>query len=199
MQEAPDGPVQFYEWAGDDWVLLFSHPRDFTPVCTTELGQVAKIKPEFDRRGIKIIGLSVDGIEDHRAWIRDIEETQGVAVNFPLLADSDLRVSNLYGMIHPNADDTETVRSVFVIDDEKKVRLIVTYPASTGRDFGEILRAIDSLQLTDNYQVATPVDWHHGDDVIIMPSLSNQEARELFPDGWVEKKSYLRMIAQPNL
>ena len=199
MQESTDGPVQFYEWAGDDWVLLFSHPRDFTPVCTTELGQVAKIKPEFDRRGIKIIGLSVDGVEDHRAWTRDIEETQGVAVNFPLLADSDLRVSNLYGMIHPNADDTETVRSVFVIDDEKKVRLIITYPASTGRNFGEILRAIDSLQLTDNYQVATPVDWHHGDDVIIMPSLSNQEARELFPDGWVEKKSYLRMIAQPNL
>ncbi|RLB37659.1 MAG: peroxiredoxin [Deltaproteobacteria bacterium] len=199
MQESTDGPVHFYEWAGDDWVLLFSHPRDFTPVCTTELGEVAKIKPEFDRRGIKIIGLSVDGVEDHHNWTRDIEETQGVAVNFPLLADSDLTVSNLYGMIHPNADDTETVRSVFVIDDEKKVRLIVTYPASTGRDFGEILRAIDSLQLTDNYQVATPVDWHHGDDVIIMPSLSNQEARELFPDGWVEKKSYLRMVTQPNL
>ena len=199
IQESTDGPVQFYEWAGDDWVLLFSHPRDFTPVCTTELGEVAKIKPEFDRRGIKIIGLSVDGVEDHRAWTRDIEETQGVAVNFPLLADSDRTVSNLYGMIHPNADDTETVRSVFVIDDEKKVRLIITYPASTGRDFSEILRAIDSLQLTDNYQVATPVDWHHGDDVIIMPSLSNQQARELFPDGWDEKKSYLRMVAQPNL
>jgi alkyl hydroperoxide reductase subunit AhpC len=168
-------------------------------VCTTELGEVAKIKPEFDRRGIKIIGLSVDGVEDHHNWIRDIEETQGVAVNFPLLADSDRSVSTMYGMIHPNADDTETVRSVFVIDDEKKVRLIVTYPASTGRDFGEILRAIDSLQLTDNYQVATPVDWHHGDDVIIMPSVSNQEAKELFPGGWDEKKSYLRMVAQPNL
>jgi alkyl hydroperoxide reductase subunit AhpC len=199
LQESTDGPIQFYEWAGNDWVLLFSHPRDFTPVCTTELGEVAKIKPEFDRRGIKIIGLSVDGVEDHHNWIRDIEETQGVAVNFPLLADSDRSVSTMYGMIHPNADDTETVRSVFVIDDEKKVRLIVTYPASTGRDFGEILRAIDSLQLTDNYQVATPVDWHHGDDVIIMPSVSNQEAKELFPGGWDEKKSYLRMVAQPNL
>jgi len=199
IQDSTEGPIRFYEWAGDDWVVLFSHPRDFTPVCTTELGEVAKIKPKFDRRGVKIIGLSVDGVEDHRTWTRDIEETQGVAVNFPLLADSDCTVSDLYGMIHPNADDTETVRSVFVIDDEKKVRLIVTYPASTGRDFGEILRAIDSLQLTDNYQVATPVDWHHGDDVIIIPSVSNQEAKELFPGGWDEKKPYLRMVAQPNL
>ena len=198
-QESTDGPISFYEWAGDDWVVLFSHPKDFTPVCTTELGEVAKIKTEFDRRGIKIIGLSVDFLEDHNAWARDIEETQGVAVNFPLLADSDCTVSDLYGMIHPNADDTLTVRSVFVIDAAKKVRLIITYPASTGRNFAEILRAIDSLQLTDNYQVATPVDWHHGDEVIIMPSVSNQEARELFPGGWDEKKSYLRMVAQPNL
>jgi alkyl hydroperoxide reductase subunit AhpC len=180
-------------------MLLFSHPTDFTPACTTELGEVAKIKPEFDRRGIKIIDFSVDGIEDHRTWTRDIEETQGVAVNFALLADIDFTVSNLYGMIHPNADDTETVRSVFVIDDEKRVRLIVTFPASTGRDFGEILRAVDSLYLTDNYQVAKPVDWLHGDDVIIAPSLSNQEAKELFPGGWDEKKPYLRMVAQPNL
>jgi len=199
IQESTNGPIRFYDWAGDDWVVLFSHPKDFTPVCTTELGEVARIKPEFDRRGIKIIGLSVDSIEDHHAWTRDIEETQGVAVNFPLLADSDCTVSDLYGMIHTNANDTETVRSVFVIDDEKKVRLIITYPASTGRNFGEILRAIDSLQLTDNYQVATPVDWHHGDDVIIIPSVSNQEAKDLFPGGWDEKKSYLRMVAQPNL
>jgi alkyl hydroperoxide reductase subunit AhpC len=199
IQDSTDGPIRFYEWADDDWVVLFSHPKDFTPVCTTELGEVAKIKPEFDRRGIKIIGLSVDFIEDHHAWARDIEETQGVALNFPLLADTDCTVSDLYGMIHPNADDTLTVRSVFVIDAEKKVRLIITYPASTGRNFGEILRAIDSLYLTDNYQVATPVDWHDGDDVIIVPSLSNQEAEELFPGGWDEKKSYLRMVAQPNL
>jgi alkyl hydroperoxide reductase subunit AhpC len=198
-QESTDGTIDFYDWAGDSWVVLFSHPKDFTPVCTTELGEVARIKPEFDRRSVKIIGLSVDGIEDHMAWLGDIEETQGTALNFPLIADIDRKVSDLYGMIHPNADDTLTVRSVFVIDSDRKVRLIITYPASTGRNFAEILRAIDSLQLTDNYKVATPVDWHHGDSVIIVPSLSNDEASELFPGGWDEQKPYLRVVEQPNL
>lgn len=198
-QESTDGTIDFYDWAGDSWVVLFSHPKDFTPVCTTELGEVAKIKPEFDKRGVKIIGLSVDPIEDHKAWIEDIKETQGARLNFPLIADSDRSVSDLYGMIHPNADDTLTVRSVFVIDSEKKVRLIITYPASTGRNFAEVLRAIDSLQLTDKYKVATPVDWQHGDDVIIVPSLSNEEASELFPGGWDEQKPYLRIVEQPNL
>jgi alkyl hydroperoxide reductase subunit AhpC len=198
-QESTKGTINFYDWAGDSWVVLFSHPKDFTPVCTTELGEVAKVKPQFDKRGVKIIGLSVDPIEDHNAWIEDIKETQGARLNFPLIADSDRSVSDLYGMIHPNADDTLTVRSVFVIDSERKVRLIITYPASTGRNFGEILRAIDSLQLTDNYKVATPVDWQHGDDVIIVPSLTNDEASELFPGGWDEQKPYLRIIEQPNL
>lgn len=198
-QESTKGTINLYDWAGDSWVVLFSHPKDFTPVCTTELGEVAKIKPEFDKRGVKIIGLSVDPIEDHKAWIEDIKETQGARLNFPLIADSDRSVSDLYGMIHPNADDTLTVRSVFVIDSEKKVRLIITYPASTGRNFAEVLRAIDSLQLTDEYKVATPVDWQHGDDVIIVPSLSNEEASELFPGGWDEQKPYLRIVEQPNL
>ncbi len=198
-QESTKGTINLYDWAGDSWVVLFSHPKDFTPVCTTELGEVAKIKPEFDKRGVKIIGLSVDPIEDHKAWIEDIKETQGARLNFPLIADSDRSVSDLYGMIHPNADDTLTVRSVFVIDSEKKVRLIITYPASTGRNFAEVLRAIDSLQLTDKYKVATPVDWQHGDDVIIVPSLSNEEASELFPGGWDEQKPYLRIVEQPNL
>ncbi len=198
-QESTEGTINFHEWAGDSWVVLFSHPKDFTPVCTTELGEVARIKPDFDRRGVKIIGLSVDGIDEHRGWIGDIEETQGIALNFPLIADSDRTVSNLYDMIHPNADDTLTVRSVFVIDSNRKVRLIITYPASTGRNFAEILRAIDSLQLTDNYKVATPVDWEHGDDVIIVPSLSNDEASVLFPGGWDEQKPYLRVVEQPNL
>ncbi len=198
-QESTKGTINFHEWAGDSWAVLFSHPKDFTPVCTTELGEVAKLKPEFDKRGVKIIGLSVDPIDDHKAWIEDIEETQGARLNFPLIADPDRSVSDLYDMIHPNADDTLTVRSVFVIDSERKVRLIITYPASTGRNFGEILRAIDSLQLTDNYKVATPVDWQHGDDVIIVPSLTNDEASELFPGGWDEQKPYLRIIEQPNL
>jgi alkyl hydroperoxide reductase subunit AhpC len=198
-QESTKGTINFHDWAGDSWVVLFSHPKDFTPVCTTELGEVAKLKPQFDRRGAKIIGLSVDGIEDHNAWIADIKETQGARLNFPLIADSDRTVSNLYDMIHPNADDTLTVRSVFVIDSNKKVRLIITYPASTGRNFAEILRAIDSLQLTDNHKVATPVDWQHGDNVIIVPSLSNDEAKVLFPGGWDEQKPYLRVVEQPNL
>lgn len=198
-QDSTAGNIRFHDWAGDSWVVLFSHPKDFTPVCTTELGEVAKIKPEFDRRGVKVIGLSVDTLEEHNGWIGDIEETQGVALNFPLIADSDRTVSNLYDMIHPNADDTLTVRSVFVIDSEKKVRLIITYPASTGRNFAEILRSIDSLQLTDNHKVATPVNWQDGGNVIIVPSLSNEEAKKLFPEGWDEQKPYLRVTRQPNL
>jgi alkyl hydroperoxide reductase subunit AhpC len=197
-QESTKGTINLYDWAGDSWVVLFSHPKDFTPVCTTELGEVAKLKPQFDRRGVKVIGMSVDGIDDHKAWIDDIKDTQGARLNFPLIADSDRTVSNLYDMIHPNADDTLTVRSVFVIDSNKKVRLIITYPASTGRNFAEILRAIDSLQLTDNYKVATPVDWQQGDNVIIVPSLTNEEASELFPGGWDEQRPYLRVVEQPN-
>ena len=198
-QESTKGTINLYEWAGESWVVLFSHPKVFTPVCTTELGEVAKLKPQFDRRGVKVIGMSVDGIDDHNAWIEDIKETQGARLNFPLIADSDRTVSNLYDMIHPNADDTLTVRSVFVIDSNKKVRLIITYPASTGRNFAEILRAIDSLQLTDNYKVATPVDWQHGDNVIIVPSLSHDEASKLFPGGWDEQRPYLRVVEQPNV
>ena len=193
-----DGQIDFYEWMGDKWAVLFSHPKDFTPVCTTELGAVAKLKPEFDKRGIKVIGLSVDGVKDHEGWSRDIEETQGAKLNFPLIADSDRKVSDLYDMIHPNANDTLTVRSVFVIDSNKKVRLTITYPASTGRNFDEILRVIDSLKLTSEHQVATPVNWKHGDDVIIVPALSNDEAKKKFPKGWKELKPYLRMVPDPS-
>ena len=198
LQESTEGSIRFYDWAGDDWVLFFSHPKDFTPVCTTELGAVAKLKPEFDKRGVKIIGLSVDPLEDHRRWVGDIGETQGTALNFPLLADADRSVSKLYGMLHPNASDTFTVRSVFVIDPEKKVRLTLTYPASTGRNFAEILRTIDSLQLTDKYKVATPSDWVAGEDVIIVPSLSDEDAKEQFPKGWKALKPYLRITPQPD-
>lgn len=198
-QDSTEGPIHFYEWAGNSWVVLFSHPKDFTPVCTTELGYLAKLKPEFDKRNVKVIGLSVDPVSDHKAWVRDIEETQGAALNYPLLADADRKVSDLYGMIHPNANDTLTVRSVFVIDPAKKIRLMITYPASTGRNFDELLRVIDSLQLTDNYKVATPVNWKHGDDVIIVPSLSDEDAKRLFPQGWVAHKPYLRVTKQPNL
>ncbi|HEX5678664.1 MAG TPA: peroxiredoxin [Alcanivorax sp.] len=197
-QDSTDGPISFHDWAGDSWVVLFSHPKDFTPVCTTELGEVARLKPEFDKRNAKVIGLSVDPVDDHNAWCGDIEETQGSALNFPLLADADRSVSQAYGMIHPNADNTLTVRSVFVIDPNKKIRLTITYPASTGRNFDEILRVIDSLQLTDGYKVATPVNWNHGDDVIIVPSLDNEAAAKLFPEGWDEKKPYLRMVKQPK-
>ncbi|HAD46932.1 MAG: peroxiredoxin [Alcanivorax sp.] len=197
-QDSTDGPISFHDWAGDSWVVLFSHPKDFTPVCTTELGEVARLKPEFDKRNAKVIGLSVDPLEDHNAWCGDIEETQGSALNFPLLADADRSVSQAYGMIHPNADNTLTVRSVFVIDPNKKIRLTITYPASTGRNFDEILRVIDSLQLTDGYKVATPVNWNDGDDVIIVPSLDNEAAAKLFPEGWDEKKPYLRMVKQPK-
>lgn len=197
-QDSTEGPLHFYDWAGPSWVVLFSHPKDFTPVCTTELGAVAKLKPEFDRRGVKVIGLSVDPAGSHADWSKDIEETQGAALNFPLIADHDRKVSDLYGMIHPNASDTMTVRSVFVIDPNRKVRLTITYPAATGRNFDEILRVIDSLQLTDKHKVATPVNWKQGDDVIIVPSITNEQARSLFPGGWTEHKPYLRTVPQPG-
>ena len=194
-----EGPVRFHEWLGDGWGVLFSHPKDFTPVCTTELGEVAKLKAEFARRGVKVIGLSVDPLDAHREWSRDIAETQGLAPNFPMIADADRRVSDLYGMVHPNADDTMTVRSVFVIGPDKRVKLTLTYPASTGRDFAEILRVIDSLQLTHYCAVATPVNWRQGEDVVIAPALSDEEARTRFPAGWTELKPYLRITPQPEL
>jgi len=196
-QDSTEGPLSFYDWAGDSWVVLFSHPKDYTPVCTTELGLVAKLKPEFDKRGVKVVGLSVDPADSHQGWAKDIEETQGAKLNFPLIADHDRKVSDLYGMIHPNASDTLTVRSVFVIDPNKKVRLTLTYPASTGRNFDELLRVIDSLQLTDKHKVATPGNWKHGEDVIIVPSVSNEQAKELFPGGWTEHRPYLRTTKQP--
>src|SRR5690242_2184478 len=198
-QDSPEGPIQFYKWAGNNWVVLFSHPKDFTPVCTTELGEVAKLKPQFEQRGVKVIGLSVDPVTDHKGWAKDIEETQGAKLNFPLLADADRKVSDLYNMIHPNANDTLTVRSVYIIDPNKKVRLIITYPASTGRNFEEILRVIDSLQLTDYHSVATPVDWKDGQDVVIVPSLKDPEVlKQKFPKGWKEVRPYLRLTPQPN-
>jgi thioredoxin-dependent peroxiredoxin len=197
-QDSTAGPLHFYDWAGSDWVVLFSHPKDFTPVCTTELGAVARLKPEFDRRGVKVLGLSVDPLDSHSKWADDIEETQGSALNFPLIADHDRVVSTLLDLIHPNASDTTTVRTVLVIDPNKKLRLTLTYPASTGRNFQEILRTIDSLQLTDQHKVATPADWQQGDDVIIVPSLSDEAASALFPDGWTTHKPYLRTVAQPG-
>ena len=196
--DTTDGTLKFHEWMSDDWAVLFSHPADFTPVCTTELGEVARLKPEFDKRGVKVIGLSVDPLEDHRSWAGDIAETQGHALNFPLIADPDREIADLYGMIHPQADDTLTVRSVFVIGSDKKVKLTLTYPASTGRNFEEILRVIDSLQLTADHSVATPVNWQQGEDVIIVPSLSDEEAREKFPKGWETVKPYLRVTPQPQ-
>jgi len=198
-QETTEGPIQFHQWAGDSWVVLFSHPKDFTPVCTTELGTVAKLKPEFDKRNVKVIGLSVDGLSDHSGWSKDIEETQGAALNFPLIADADRKVSTLYGMIHPNADNTMTVRSVFVIGPDKKVKLSLTYPASTGRNFQEILRVIDSLQLTAQHKVATPADWKNGEDCIVVPAVSDEEAEKLFPKGVTRIKPYLRTTPQPNV
>jgi alkyl hydroperoxide reductase subunit AhpC len=192
------GELQFHDWIGDDWAILFSHPKDFTPVCTTELGAVARLKPEFDRRGVKVIGLSVDGVSDHETWSKDIEATQGVALNFPLIADKDREIATAYDMLHPNAEATATVRSVFVIDPAKKVRLTLTYPASTGRDFNEILRAIDSLQLTSSKQVATPANWRKGDDVIILASVSDEQARETYPDGWRAPRPYLRYVPDPS-
>jgi alkyl hydroperoxide reductase subunit AhpC len=196
--ETTDGPIHFHEWLGDGWGILFSHPKDFTPVCTTELGAFAKAKPEFDKRNTKLIGLSVDPVGSHRVWASDIEETQGQALNFPVIGDEDHRVADLYDMIHPNASDTLTVRSVFIIGPDKKVKLTLTYPASTGRNVDEIIRVLDSLQLTAGYQVSTPVDWKDGDDVIIAPALSDDEAREKFPKGFKTLKPYLRLTPQPN-
>jgi len=192
------GTINFHEWLGDSWGVLFSHPKDFTPVCTTELGYTAKLKPEFEKRNVKVIGLSVDPLDSHAGWAKDIEETQGIAVNFPIIADADRKVSDLYDMIHPNASDTFTVRSVYVIGPDKKVKLTITYPASTGRNFDEILRVIDSLQLTAKYSVATPVNWKDGDDCIIVPSVSDEDAKAKFPAGWKTVKPYLRVTAQPN-
>ncbi len=197
-QESTEGTIKFHEWLGDSWGVLFSHPKDFTPVCTTELGEVARIKREFEERGVKVIGLSVDGVEDHIKWRADIEETQGSPVDFPMLADSGREVSDLYGMIHPSANDTMTVRSVFIVDPNKKIRLTLTYPASTGRNFDEILRVIDSMQMTDRSKVATPANWKRGDDVIIVPAVSDDEAKKLFPGGWDAKKPYLRYTKQPD-
>ena len=196
--ETTDGPIQFHEWLGSGWGCLFSHPKDFTPVCTTELGEASRLKPEFDKRGVKVIGLSVDPADSHKRWAEDIRETQGSALNFPVIADPDHKVAELYDMIHPEISDVFTVRSVFIIDSAKKVRLMITYPASCGRNFDEILRVIDSLQLTSNYSVATPVNWKDGDDVIIVPSLSDEAAREKFPAGWRAPKPYLRITPQPN-
>lgn len=197
-QQSTEGPIRFHDWLGTSWGILFSHPRNFTPVCTTELGQVARIKPEFDKRNVKILGLSVDPLADHERWAHDIEETQGAALNFPLLADADRSVSTLYDMIHPNASDTVTVRSVFIIGPDKKVKLILTYPASTGRNFDEILRVVDSLQLTADYKVATPANWRPGEDCIIVPALSDEEADKAFPKGYRRVKPYLRITPQPN-
>ena len=197
-QDSTQGPLHFYDYAGDSWVVLFSHPADFTPVCTTELGETARLKPEFDKRNVKVLGLSVDPVDKHGRWRDDIAAVGGTPLNFPLIADHDRKVADLYGMIHPNANDTLTVRSVFVIDPNKKVRLTLTYPASTGRNFDELLRVIDSLQLTDKHKVATPANWKHGEDVIIVPSVSNEQAKELFPGGWTEVKPYLRTVKQPG-
>lgn len=197
-QDSTEGPINLYDYAGDGWVILFSHPQDFTPVCTTELGAVSRLKPEFDQRGVKVLGLSIDSLESHKAWVQDIEVTQGVALNFPLLADADRKVAELYGMIHPNSDNVFTARSVYIIDPAKKLRLTITYPAPTGRNFNEVLRVVDALQLTDRQKVATPVDWKQGDDVIILPSVSDEAAKDLFPGGWKALKSYLRITPQPK-
>ena len=192
------GPIRFHEWLGQGWGILFSHPKDFTPVCTTELGAASKLKAEFDKRNCKVIGLSVDTTQDHEKWSADIQETQGTAVNFPLIGDPDRKISTLYDMLHPNADTTFTVRSVFVIGPDKKVKLTLTYPASTGRNFDEILRVLDSLQLTANYSVATPANWKNGQDVIIVPAVSDEDAKKKFPKGFKAIKPYLRVTPQPN-
>jgi thioredoxin-dependent peroxiredoxin len=198
-QESTEGTINFHDWAAGKWVVLFSHPKDFTPVCTTELGLVAKLKSEFDKRNAKVIAVSVDDVNSHKGWIGDIEETQGTKLNFPILGDADKKVSTLYDMIHPDLSDTTTVRSVFVIDPNHRVRLIITYPQSTGRNFDEILRVIDSLQLTDNFSVATPGNWKDGEDVVIVPSLKDPDIlKQKFPKGWREVKPYLRMTPQPN-
>ena len=196
-QDTTKGRIRFHDWLGDSWGVLFSHPKDFTPVCTTELGAVARLGPEWRKRNVKVIGLSVDPTDRHLEWEADIHETQGSAVDFPMISDPDRKVSNLYGMVHPEADPSVTVRTVYVIDPSKKVRLTLTYPPSAGRNFDEILRVIDSLQLTDAHKVTTPANWRPGDDVIIAPSVSDEQARERFPQGWKTLKPYLRMVAQP--
>jgi alkyl hydroperoxide reductase subunit AhpC len=192
------GDIRFHEFLGNSWGILFSHPADYTPVCTTELGYTSKLKSEFDKRGTKVIALSVDGVEDHQSWIKDINETQNTDVQFPIIADKDRKISELYDFIHPNASATATVRSLLIIDPDKKVRLIITYPASTGRNFNEILRVLDSLQLVDSHKVATPVNWENGDDVIVPPAISTEDARKIFPKGVIEIKPYLRYTPQPN-
>ena len=196
--DTTQGRIRFHEWLGNDWGVLFSHPKDFTPVCTTELGEVARLKDDFAKRGTKVIGLSVDPLDAHERWSSDIAETQGTAPNFPMIADPDKKVADLYGMIHPNASDTQTVRSVFVIGPDKKVKLTLTYPASAGRNFDEILRVIDSLQLSARYSVSTPANWKQGDDVIIASSVSDEQAKEKFPQGWKTLKPYLRVTKQPE-
>ena len=205
--ETTEGTIRFHEWIGDSWAILFSHPKDFTPVCTTELGYMARLKPEFAKRNCKVIGLSVDSVEDHRRWMGDIEETQGTAVNYPMIGDTDMQVAKRYDMLHPNASgevkdrtaaDNATVRSVFVIGPDKKIKLMITYPMSTGRNFDEVLRVLDSCQLTARHKVATPVNWRHGEDVIIVPAVKDDEARERFPDGWKAPKRYLRIVPQPK-
>ena len=205
--ETTEGTINFHDWIGDGYAILFSHPKDFTPVCTTELGYMAGLKPEFDKRNTKVIGLSIDSVEDHNAWLSDIEETQGHAVNYPLIGDTNLEVAKLYDMIHPNASgaaksrtaaDNATIRSVFVVGPDKLIKLIITYPMSTGRNFDEVLRVLDSIQLTARHKVATPVNWRQGEDVIIVPAVSNEAAREKFPDGWKAPKPYLRIVPQPE-
>lgn len=205
--DTTEGKISFHDWIGDSWAVLFSHPKDFTPVCTTELGYVAKMKPEFDKRNVKVIGLSVDSVDDHKRWAKDIEETQGTAPNYPMIGDSDLAVAKLYGMLPASAGDSAsgrtavdnaTVRNVYVIGPDKTVKLMITYPMSTGRNFDEVLRVIDSLQLTAKHKVATPVNWQQGDDVIIVPAVKDDAAKELFPDGWKEVKPYLRVVKQPK-
>jgi alkyl hydroperoxide reductase subunit AhpC len=205
--ETTEGPIQFHDWIGDSWAVLFSHPKDFTPVCTTELGYMAKIKPEFDKRNVKIIGLSVDQTGNHERWAKDIEETQGTAPNYPIIGDSDFNVSKLYGMLAPDVSgdsadrtpaDNQTVRNVFVVGPDKKVKLVLVYPMTTGRNFDEVLRVIDSLQLTAKHKVSTPVNWQRGDDVIIAGSVSNDDAKEIWPDGWTEPKPYIRIVPDPS-
>ena len=205
--DTTEGELNFHEWIGDGYAILFSHPKDFTPVCTTELGYMAGLKPEFDKRNCKVIGLSVDSVADHDAWMKDIEETQGHAVNYPLIGDSALEVAKLYDMIHPNASgaakarnaaDNATIRSVFVIGPDKLIKLIITYPMSTGRNFDEVLRVLDSIQLTARHKVATPVNWRQGENVIIVPAVSDEDAKEKFPDGWEAPKPYLRIVPQPE-
>jgi alkyl hydroperoxide reductase subunit AhpC len=196
--DTSQGHIKFHEWAGDSWVVLFSHPKDFTPVCTTELGYTAKLAPEFQKRNVKALALSIDPVESHKGWLSDIEETQGHKVTFPIIADPEKKVANLYGMIHPNHDQVYTVRTVFVIDPSKKVRLMITYPQTTGRNFDEIIRVIDSMQLTDKFTVATPVNWKPGEDVIIVPAVSDEDANKKFPNGFKKIKPYLRLTPQPK-